>query len=172
MIAVVLTDVQRFVIPAAVLDRTDEALREAGRRGAEMFVLWTGHVVDATFTAATAYVPDQVPHELADGLCVTVDGDALHQLNRWLFEQQQTLAVQVHTHPTRAYHSATDDTFPIVTQRGGLSLVVPDFATAGVRGPGVAVYRLSESSWKRQRRRPTRRLLLLEQSANRNWSAR
>jgi hypothetical protein len=169
---VVLTDVQRFVIPAEVLDRTDEALREAGLHGAEMFVLWTGHVVDATFTAATAYVPEQVAHELADGLCVTVDGNALHELNRWLFEQQQTLAVQVHTHPTRAYHSSTDDAYPIVTQRGGLSLVVPDFGTAGVRGQGVALYRLGERSWKQQRRRPTRRLLLLEPSANHKRSGR
>lgn len=162
MSPVLLTDVDRFVIPTAVIDRTDAALREAGRRGAEKFVLWTGHVIGRVFAAAAAYVPDQVPHRLADGVCVTVDGDALHALNKWLYEHQQTLAVQVHTHPTRAYHSDTDDTYPIVTQRGGLSLVVPDFAAAGIRGSGTALYRLSGSGWHRQRSWTARRLLLLD----------
>lgn len=162
MTAVMLADVEQFVIPAKVVDATDEALREAGRRGDELFVLWTGHVITGTFTAAAAYVPYQVAHQLADGLCVTVPGQELHALNRWLYEQQQTLAVQVHTHPTRAYHSTTDDTYPIVTQRGGLSMVVPDFAATGVRGPGTALYRLGQGGWRQLRRRAARRLLVLK----------
>jgi hypothetical protein len=55
--------------------------------------------------------------------------------------------VQVHSHPTEAYHSETDDTYPIVTVRGGLSLVVPDFGRAGLLGDGVACYRLGFSGW-------------------------
>jgi hypothetical protein len=35
--------------------------------------------------------------------------------------------VQVHTHPFEAFHSRTDDAFPIVHTRGFLSLVIPDF---------------------------------------------
>jgi len=167
MSAVLLADVTRFVIPTDVIDSTDQELRAAGRRRCEMFVLWTGHVSDGVFTAATAYVPEQQAHQLSDGLCVTVSGSALHGLNRWLYEQQQTLAVQVHTHPTDAYHSRTDDSYPIVTQRGGLSLVVPSFATAGVRGPGTALYRLNGRGWQRLRRRPANRLLLLGSGAAR-----
>ncbi len=159
MSLVMLADVKRFIIPANVVEVTDQVLRDAGRRRAEMFVLWTGHVVDNTFTATFAYVPEQVAYALADGLCVTVLGDALHTLNKWLYEHGYALAVQVHTHPTRAYHSTTDDAYPIVTQRGGLSVVVPDFAAAGVRGPGTAVYRLGEGGWRRLRRHATRRLL-------------
>jgi hypothetical protein len=161
MTNVVLSDVERFVVPSRVIDATDAALREAGSRSAEMFVLWTGQVSDGTFTADTAYVPNQIAYQLTDGICVTVDGDALHALNRWLYEQEQTLAVQIHTHPRRAYHSTTDDTYPIVTQRGGLSLVVPDFAVAGVRGGGTALYRLGEDGWRRLRRRASRRLMVL-----------
>jgi hypothetical protein len=82
---------------------------------------------------------------LADGLCVRVEGDELHRLNVWLFEHSENLAVQVHSHPTEAYHSETDNTYPIVTVRGGLSLVVPDFGRAGLLGNGVACYRLGLS---------------------------
>lgn len=161
MNAVLLAEIERFRVPASVIDATDRALREAGRRRAEMFVLWTGHVTGKTFTAATAYVPEQQAHQLSDGLCVTVDGQALHELNRWLYQCRQVLAVQVHTHPTEAYHSSTDDTYPIVTQRGGLSLVVPDFAARGVSGSRTALYRLDTHGWQRVRPRPSRRLLEL-----------
>jgi hypothetical protein len=166
MTAVLLADVERFVIPATIVDATDRELRHAGRRNAEMFVLWTGHVIDGTFTAATAYVPEQEAHHLADGLCVTVSGVALHTLNRWLYDHQQTLAVQVHAHPTHAFHSQTDDTYPIVTQRGGLSLVIPSFAAGGARGRGTALYRLGERGWRRLRHRAANRLLMLDGTAD------
>lgn len=164
MTVVTLGDVAHFVISRHVADQTDIALREAGLQGAEMFVLWTGHVSNGTFTAAGTYVPGQVAHRLPEGLCVTVDADELHKLNLWLYDKQQTLAVQVHTHPGRAYHSTTDDTYPIVTQRGGLSIVVPDFAVGGVRGPGTATYRLGDSGWQRIRTRATRHIVHIDPS--------
>jgi hypothetical protein len=44
--------------------------------------------------------------------------------------------VQVHTHPGSAFHSATDDAWPIVHTPGFLSLVIPNFAAGepGFRG--------------------------------------
>jgi hypothetical protein len=78
---------------------------------------------------------------------VRVEGQALHELNLWLYEHNEVLAAQVHAHPTHAFHSDTDDTFPIVTALGGLSLVVPDFARRGVLTAGSAAFRLSRSGW-------------------------
>ena len=69
-------------------------------------------------------MPRQTAYRLSEGLCVRVEGPELHRLNIWLYEHHELLAVQVHAHPTDAYHSETDDTYPIVTTRGGLSLVV------------------------------------------------
>jgi hypothetical protein len=40
--------------------------------------------------------------------------------------------LQVHTHPREAFHSATDDAFPIIHTPGFLSLVIPDFALGPV----------------------------------------
>jgi hypothetical protein len=137
----------RFRVPADICDGTDAQLREAGRVRAERFVLWSGIVVESDFQVRTMHVPRQTAYRLPDGLCVRVEGAELHRLNVWLFENHERLAVQVHAHPTDAYHSETDDTYPIVTTRGGLSLVVPDFGRAGVRGPGTALYRLGASGW-------------------------
>lgn len=161
MNVVALAEVERFRVPTHVIDATDHALREAGSHRAERFVLWAGRVEGAEFRAHVAYVPTQTAHTLPDGICVTVHGDELHKLNRWLYENNQTLAVQVHSHPTHAFHSDTDSTYPIVTQRGGLSIVVPNFARAGVAGPGVATYRLDGHGWRYVRGRKLRRLLTL-----------
>ncbi len=137
-----LESIAQFVVPASAVDATDAQLRSAGRRRAECFVLWSGLVEGDSFLVRTAHVPRQTAYRFDDGICVRVEGVELHRLNVWLFEHGEQLGVQVHSHPTDAYHSDTDDAYPIVTVRGGLSLVVPDFARAGLLGPGVAYYRL------------------------------
>jgi hypothetical protein len=55
--------------------------------------------------------------------------------------------VQVHTHPDDAYHSDTDNTYPIATTLGSLSIVVPNFAREGLVCPGMKVYRLASAGW-------------------------
>jgi hypothetical protein len=142
-----LETITRFLVPADVVRLTDNQLRAAGKSGSECFVLWSGITQGDAFHVRTAHVPKQTGYRFSSGLCVRVEGDELHRLNVWLYEHHERLAVQVHSHPTEAYHSETDDTYPIVTVRGGLSLVVPDFAHNGLRGNGVAYYRLGFSGW-------------------------
>lgn len=139
--------ITRFVVPSAVIEQTDAQLRVAGLKLAECFVLWSGIIEGDSFLVRAAHIPLQTAYRFDDGICVRVEGPELHRLNVWLFEHGQQLGVQVHSHPTEAYHSETDDTYPIVTVRGGLSLVVPDFARAGLRGEGVASYRLTALGW-------------------------
>jgi hypothetical protein len=131
-----------------ILRDTERALRAAGKEGYELFVLWTGRLLGDTFTVEHCYVPKQRSIRMRSGVCVRVDADELHKLNCWLFEQSQTLGVQLHTHPYEAYHSETDDAYPIVTTLGGLSIVIPDFCRHGLVTPKVAVYRLTEWGWE------------------------
>ena len=42
------------------------------------------------------------------------------------------IPVQVHTHPHDAFHSETDDEFPIIHKPGFLSLVIPNFGLGPV----------------------------------------
>lgn len=154
--------ITQFVVPRDICDETDAQLREAGRNGAERFVLWSGVIESTRFQVRTAHVPPQTAYRLPEGLCVRVEGPELHRLNVWLYENHELLAVQVHAHPTDAYHSETDDTYPIVTTRGGLSVVVPDFARTGLRGAGTALYRLSSSGWDEISPTIARTLLQLE----------
>jgi hypothetical protein len=151
---VTLEGIETFRVPDRVVARTELSLRRAGRAGYELFVLWSGRNDGDSFDVETAHVPKQTSYQLKSGLCVRVGGEALHKLNAWLYDNHQVLGAQVHAHPTDAYHSATDDTYPIVTALGGLSLVVPDFCSDGLFS-GSAAYRLAADGWREEKRTVT-----------------
>lgn len=142
-----LTEVRRFSVCESIVSKTEASLREAGREGFEMFILWSGRVEGGSFEFRTAHAPRQNSYRLEDGLVVRVEGKALHRLNCWLLDNGEVLGAQVHAHPTEAFHSDTDDTYPIVTVRGGLSLVAADFARDGLMAPSSALFRLGEEGW-------------------------
>ena len=142
-----LESISQFEVPRAVAERTEHALQVAGKGGYELFVIWTGNRDGNVFRVADGHVPKQTSARTKKGLLVTIEGEALHKLNVWLFEQEQELAAQVHAHPTDAFHSGTDDTYPIVTTLGGLSLVVADFCRDGLLAPTSAAFRLGPNGW-------------------------
>ena len=128
-----LADIWRFVLPMEILERSLDALAEIGRHGLEGFVVWGGvRDGDGYLRFTNAIVPHQQGLRTPDGLLVHVAGDALFEVNKSLNDRGEILAGQVHTHPTDAFHSLTDDLLPIVTIVGGLSVVVPDFSRDGL----------------------------------------
>jgi hypothetical protein len=143
-------DVRRFYVPHEIVTETEEALRHAGRDGYELFVLWSGKIAEGTFSVQTPHVPAQKSYRARGELLVRVEGEALHKLNAWLYSEGELLGAQVHAHPGDAYHSETDDTYPIVTELGGVSIVAPDFCRDGLFVDGTAVYRLDRNGWIEQ----------------------
>ena len=143
-----LKGVRRFRIQASAIQETEEAIQSAGQDGYELFVIWSGVRIEDTFTVAEVHIPDQTSYQFDSGLCVRVDGSELHRLNVWLYESQQVIGVQVHSHPSDAYHSETDDTYPIATLDGSLSVVLPFFGRDGWESSGIAVYRLERDGWR------------------------
>jgi hypothetical protein len=140
---VTLEHVKEFVLPRALVSQTLRPLQAAGRQGHEAFVLWGGRAEgNSAFRFEQAYFPRQTATRSEHGLLVVVEGAELFRVNRDFFRLGLTLAGQVHSHPTDAYHSATDDEYPLITLRGGLSGVVPDFGRGGER-------RLNEWAWYR-----------------------
>ena len=154
--------ISTFVVPSEVCDQTDSHLREAGNEGFERFVLWSGVIQEHQFLVETMHVPKQTARSSHYGLSVHVEGEELHQLNLWLYSHQQLLGVQVHSHPKEAFHSSTDDAYPMVTTLGGLSLVVPHFAEFGVRGKETALYRLTRDGWTELSTKEANEILKME----------
>ena len=111
--------------------------------------MWSGKRDGETFNVAKVHIPVQTSYKLDAGLCVHVDGSELHRLNVWLYEARQVIGVQVHSHPGDAYHSETDDTYPMATLSGSLSIVLPFFGRDGWESSGIAAYRLGQDGWLR-----------------------
>lgn len=142
-----LSAVRKVIIPESALGTVVAFMRSAGQIGCEALALWVGEQECERFAVRQAYIPEQRCIRGEGGLLVHVDEAALHQMNVWLFENGYTIVAQLHSHPTAAYHSETDDLFPIATKRGSFSIVVPDFARDSFHFRDCAVYRLDEIGW-------------------------
>lgn len=134
--------VRSVVVPKALAREAHQHLQRVGKLGLEGFALWAGVREAEVFRVRHTIIPAQSGLRSASGVCVRIDSDELHRLNVWLYEHQATLIAQLHSHPTAAYHSETDDAYPIATTVGSLSLVIPDFASQPFSLDRCAVYRL------------------------------
>lgn len=121
--------------------------RDMGRQGCEGVALWVGRISDSNFEVTETVIPKQKGIRSDDGLAYVVEEAELRRLNVWLYEQNLRLIAQLHSHPAAAYHSETDDLYPIMTTVGGLSIVVPDFAAGPPDIEQCATYRLDQNGW-------------------------
>lgn len=135
-------EIERIHVKERLVTVAHEHLRAVGKRGYEGLALWAGTSEGKDFYVRHTLVPEQRCTRSQYGVGVSVSPQELHRLNVWLFENQMRVIGQLHSHPGEAYHSDTDDAFPLATTIGCVSLVVPDFAAAPFALPRCAVYRL------------------------------
>ncbi|MCU1283309.1 MAG: Y4jG [bacterium] len=135
-------DLEELVVPRRLADAGQAHLRTVGRCGNEGFALWIGRRTGRTFHVDETVIPEQRGLQFDSGVCVTVGNEELFRINKYLYATGRQLVAQIHSHPTVAYHSETDDTYPIATTAGAFSLVIPDFATRPFSLDECAVYRL------------------------------
>lgn len=137
-------------------------LQDVGKKGLEGFALWAGVVHGAVFHVRSAIIPAQTGMRARGQVCVTVSAEELHRINVWLFNQGFTLIAQLHSHPTEAFHSDTDNAFPIATAVGSLSIVVPNFGAGKFALSRCAVYRLTfDGRWKQLSSADVSRLIII-----------
>lgn len=142
-----MSDFTRIVqvnIPKSLVDEMQLFLRKVGATGREGMVLWRGFADGNLFSVTDILIPRQRGLNTEDGVCVVVDEDEMHEINVSLFQSGLRLIAQVHTHPTNAYHSETDDKYAIATTTGSLSLVIPNFAAGEFDITNCAAYRLDK----------------------------
>lgn len=146
-----LVGIRRIVVPRAVVNELQEFLREAGTSEYEAVGFWAGKAEEETFLVRAAVIPKQQAMRTEEGdVAVILSGDELFRMNVWLYQNGLTLVAQIHTHPTDAYHSETDDMYAVMTRAGGLSIVVPNFAREDFTLTTVAVHRLGPNgTWTR-----------------------
>lgn len=106
-----------------VVRETFRVFRECGRGECECAVYWTGPAFDD--------LVDEVEHPVhkRSALGYQIDDGWLTEFWKRLGTSKRSIKAQVHTHPEEAFHSATDDQWPIVSQPGFISIVIPNFAS-------------------------------------------
>lgn len=116
-----------YRLPLMLLARTFAYFRECGAGRRECQVLWV-----SPWSAPETIT--QVVHgqHRAHVGGFELNDTWLHQFWMKLAHTDSGIRVQVHTHPGEAFHSATDDAYPIVHSAGFLSLVIPNFAQGRV----------------------------------------
>jgi hypothetical protein len=140
-----LSEVKTFEFSREALNDAYACLKQVGLNQYEAVALFAGVVKSDTAKITTSIIPKQTTIRSEEGLMYQVEGSELHRINIWLYKNKLELIAQIHSHPTDAYHSDTDDECAIITEIGGLSIVVPNFAR-GILQPLVwAFYRLSAS---------------------------
>jgi hypothetical protein len=110
----------------------------------ECVVYWTG--------PAGEDLVDRVEHpdHRAGSYGYQIDDRWLTTFSRDLALSQRSVRAQVHTHPGRAFHSETDNRWPIVAQEGFLSIVIPDFAAGEPTLDAAWIGRLeADGRWRR-----------------------
>jgi hypothetical protein len=114
--------VSRYRLTADTLEQSFAHFRNCGRGRRECQVLWTSAWSSPDLISAVVH-----PRHNAHGGGFVLDDAWLHQFWLDLGKTAFGIRVQVHTHPGRAFHSQTDDTFPIIHKPDFLSLVIPNF---------------------------------------------
>ena len=143
-----LLDITTIYLPKSCAYEALAWMYKAGRRNVEGVALWAGIRDGNSFHIKRTIIPEQSAGNIEDGLIYVVRGDELHRISLELFDTGMQLVAQVHSHPGEAYHSDTDDAYPIVTVLGGVSVVVPNFATGGLNFNEWAVYRfMHKTGW-------------------------
>ena len=141
-------EISKIIIPSECIQKAYVLMRYAGEKRVEGVALFAGFEKDNEFCITQTIIPKQTAYRLELGLLYAVDGEELHRINVWLYENNLSIIAQIHSHPNEAYHSDTDDAYPIVATKGGISIVVPRFAVDPIDIKNWAVYRLSsENDW-------------------------
>jgi hypothetical protein len=119
-------------------------LRDCGDSRNECVVYWTGPL-ESDGLVDRAVHPE---HTAAPGHYAPTQ-EWLQRFFVSLHRERRTVRGQVHTHGGQAFHSGTDDEYPLVHTTGFLSLVVPDFARSPSRASELYLVEMgSDGRWR------------------------
>ena len=121
-----------YRLPRRMVDQTFSTLRSCGAGERECKLYWLSYWRDVGQLVEVAH-----PEHDASRYGLTIHDRWITKFWNELADRGLGVRVQVHTHPGAAFHSPTDDAFPLIHEVGFLSLVIPDFALGEVGFDGA-----------------------------------
>jgi hypothetical protein len=136
---------QPTTIAAAALATARAFFEQQGAYGFEGTAMLAGTDADGI---TRCVIPDQRPYRTRLGVAVEVTDKGKLELAAALALDERWLA-RIHSHPDEAFHSHTDDTNPVLTAEGSLSIVVAFFGLGLRRGlDACAVHVYRGGAWR------------------------
>lgn len=112
-----------YRLPRRMLDETFAIFRSCGAGERECQLYWTSPWSDPLGLSEVVH-----PRHQSSSYSLSINDQWISSFWLDLADRELGVRVQVHTHPGEAFHSSTDDAYPLVHEVGFLSLVIPDFA--------------------------------------------
>lgn len=116
-----------YRLPRRIVEQTFNQFRRCGEGRRECQALWLSSWDSPDVITAVVHPK----HEAHVGGFV-LDDNWLSRFWLRLAKENLGVRIQVHTHPGEAFHSPTDDEYPLIHTPGFLSLVIPNFALGPV----------------------------------------
>jgi hypothetical protein len=119
----------KICIPLYVQEQTIAHIRECGSNNEEGFVAWSGVWHNSKLIVKSAIVPiDNYTKHYAS---MRFSDEIIESVADSILAKGEILIAQVHSHPFEAFHSITDNRYPLIHRRGFYSLVIPYFGKWG-----------------------------------------
>jgi hypothetical protein len=116
-----------YRLERGMLEETFKHVRQCGDGRDECQILWLSSWDKPEVISKVVH-----PKHAAHFGGFVLDDDWLNKFWMELGDTNMGIRFQVHTHPGEAFHSKTDDDFPILHKPGFLSLVIPNFGLGAV----------------------------------------
>ncbi|MDE1468325.1 hypothetical protein [Aurantiacibacter sp. D1-12] len=127
-----------------MIEETFHVLRSCGDNRRECQLYWVSSWNDPLKLLEVVH-----PRHLSSAYALSIDSGWINEFWNDLADRGMGVRVQVHTHPSEAFHSATDDAYPLLPEAGFLSLVIPDFAMGPVGFDRAYLTEIqSDGSWQ------------------------
>jgi hypothetical protein len=139
--------VEKIAIPRKILNRTWRYLSKRGKIQLEGVAYWTGSADSSG--GAIKHVIFPKSYEEESNIHLEISDFEVMRLTQKIQDFDEFLLARVHSHPTAAYHSPSDDRGCLSGRIGMISIVIPDFAKSSPDITKAAIYeRLSVGTWR------------------------
>lgn len=130
-------------LPASVFTSTIRRLALAGAENRESAAYWIGPRGRQEKSVESAVFADDYQGFESGMFFARSPARTAFLIGEEIHRRGGTLIAQIHTHPSEAFHSKTDDLYPISHRPGFLSVVVPSFGrdVRSIRDCRTYVYR-------------------------------
>jgi proteasome lid subunit RPN8/RPN11 len=116
-------------VPISVQEKTIAHIRHCGTNHEEGLVAWSGIMRTGQLIVRNAIVPSN--GVIKEYMSLRFSDETIEQMADDILSKGEKLIAQVHSHPFEAFHSETDNQFPLVHRKGFLSIVIPYFGKSG-----------------------------------------